>query len=97
MDNELFREELFNLISYMITSARGLHDEPPDYGTFRMLDSTGRLLAIMETQGLLDPFLADLKESVDEEREGNMEPEREVERLDEMVMKIAAELLRRLE
>jgi hypothetical protein len=97
MDNELFKEELFNLVAYMITSARGLHDEPADYGTFRLLDTTGRLLAIMESQELLDPFLAELKDAVDEERVGNMDPEREVERLDEMVLKIASELQRRLD
>ena len=97
MNNELFKEELFNLVAYMITSARGLHDEPADYGTFRLLDTTGRLLAIMESQELLDPFLAELKDAVDEERVGNMDPEREVERLDEMVLKIASELQRRLD
>jgi hypothetical protein len=91
------KEDLFNLIAYMITSARGLHDEPTDYGTFRLLDSAGRLLAIMESQGLLDPFLADLKRSVDEEREGNMDPERQSDRLDQLVLKLAEELLNRLD
>lgn len=91
------KEELFNLTAYMITSARGLYDEPADYGIFRLLDSAGRLLAIMESQGLSDPFLAELRQSVDEEREGNMDPDRQGERLDQLVLKLAEELLNRLD
>jgi hypothetical protein len=80
----------------MITSARGLYDEPTDYGIFRLLDSSGRLLAIMESQGFLDLFLADLKKMVDEEREGNMDYEGQRERLDKAVLNIARELQTRL-
>jgi hypothetical protein len=97
MENTEFKEELFNLIAYMVTSARGLFDEPADYGTFRLLDTTGRLLAIMESQDLLDPFLAELKESVDEEREGAMDPDTQIERLDQLVLKIAEEFQNRLD
>ena len=89
-------EELFHLIAYMITSARGLFDEPADYGIFRLLDSSGRLLAIMESQNMLDPFLTDLKKIVDEEREGSMDYEGQQERLDKAVMDIAREMQNRL-
>ncbi len=97
MDIAELNEELFNLVAYMITSARGLYDEPADYGTFRLLDSAGRLLAIMESQGLSDPFLADLKRSVDQEREGNMDHDLQGDRLDQLVLKLAEELLNRLD
>jgi len=97
MNNEEMQNELFNLITYMITSARGLSDEPADYGTFRLLDSAGRLLAIMESNQLLDPFLASLKQTVDEEREGNMDSERQQERLDQLILKLAEELQNRLD
>ena len=97
MTNDEFKEELFNLIAYMITSARGLYDEPADYGTFRLLDSAGRLLAIMESQALSDPFLTDLKQAVDQEREGNMDPDRQIDRLDQLVLKLAKELTKRLD
>jgi hypothetical protein len=89
-------DELFQLTAYMITSARGLYDEPADYGMFRMLDSSGRLLAIMETYGMLDPFLVDLKEIIDEEREGNMDSEGQRERLDKAIIDIAKEMQTRL-
>jgi hypothetical protein len=91
-DQVSLKEELFHLVAYMITSARGLYDEPADYGIFRLLDSSGRLLAIMETQEILDPFLVELKKMVDEEREGNMDYEGQRERLDKAVMDIAKEM-----
>lgn len=97
MDKEILKKELFNLIGYMITSARGLHDEPADYRTFRMIDTTGRLLEIMESQDLLNPFLEELKDAVDAERFGAMNEEGEIERLDAMVLKIADELQKQLE
>jgi len=97
MNNNEMQNELFNLITYMITSARGLYDEPADYGIFRLLDSAGRLLAIMESNQLMDPFLANLKQSVDEEREGNIDSERQQERLDQLILKLAEELQNRLD
>lgn len=93
MNNQTeLKEELFQLVAYMITSARGLYDEPADYGIFRLLDSSGRLLAIMESQGLTDPFHIDLKKLVDEEREGNMDYDGQRDRLDKAVMDIAREM-----
>lgn len=82
----------FYLVSYLITSARGPYDELADYGIFRLLDIAGRLLAIMESQGLSDPFPAELKKMVDEEREGNMDNERQRSRLDAAVLKITQEM-----
>jgi hypothetical protein len=91
------QSELFNLIAYMITSANRLYEEPPGYGSFRLLDASGRLLAIMKTAGWLDPFLVQLKEEIDAEREGNMDDERQRQQLDQWVMEIAHELRRRLD
>jgi hypothetical protein len=98
MDKTQLQDEMFHLITYIIASARGLFDEPADYGTFRLLDTAGRLLAIMEDQELLeDPFLKDLKISIDAEREGNMDSDRQVEHLDLIVQNIATEMQNRLE
>jgi hypothetical protein len=97
MDKAVLQEELFHLTAYLITSARGLYEEPADYGVFRLLDAAGRLLEIMEDNGLLDdPFLGELKQMVDEERAGSMDDERQRQSLDEMVQRIAAEMRRRL-
>jgi len=48
MDEARFQEEMFNLAAFMVTSARGLYDEPADYGPFRLVDTAGRLLAALE-------------------------------------------------
>lgn len=97
MDKAILQEELFHLTAYLITSARGLYEEPAEYGVFRLLDAAGRLLEIMESSDLLDdPFLVELKRLVDEERAGSMDEERQRERLDDMVQRIAAEMRRRL-
>jgi len=96
MESADMNAELFHLIAYMITSARGLYDEPPDYGTFRLLDASGRLLEIMESSGRLDPFLTRLKEEVDKERESEMDDARQRQRLDRVVVEIAHEMQQRL-
>jgi len=96
MNQDELKEELFNLTAYMITSARGLYDEPADYGIFRLLDSSGRLLAIMESMGWMDPFLTGLRQAIDEEREGNMDEERQQDRLDQLIMRLADEMQNRL-
>jgi len=96
MEMDKLNDEFFNLVAYMVTSARGLIDEPSDYGIFRLLDSSGRLLAIMEAGGTLDPFLTHLKEEIDQEREGSMDEDRQREHLDQLVVEIAHELQNRL-
>lgn len=83
------------LVSYMITSARGLYDEPDNYGIFRLIDSAGRLLAIMESAGMSDVFINALRQQVDEERESSMDDESQKRNLDMMVLKIAKELQNR--
>ena len=99
MDRETInrQEETFNLIAYMISSARGLYDEPPDYGSFRLLDAAGRLLEILDNSGELDPFLKHLKEEIDAEREGSMDDARQRQNLERWVIKFAQELRRRAE
>lgn len=87
--------ELFYLITYMITSASGLYSEPPDYGSFRLLDACGRLLRIMQLDGELDPFLARLKAEIDLEREGSMDPTRQRANIERWVLELAQELRQR--
>jgi hypothetical protein len=95
---ECLQEELFHLIACMITSARGLYGEPAGYGAFRLLDSAGRLLEILQNHGLLtDPFLIDLKQQIDAEREGNMDDERQRQSLDQWILSISDEMRRRLD
>lgn len=96
MDTKALKDDLFFLVAYMLTSARGLYEEPPDYGIFRLLDASGRLLEIMEDHGLSDPFLAQLKDVVDGERDGSMDNQRQRQRLEACVQDIAKEMKQRL-
>lgn len=95
MEPTELKNELFMLVSYIITSARGLYDEPDNYGIFRLIDSAGRLLAIMESAGMSDDFIASLREQIDEERESSMDDDAQKRHLDAMVLKIARELQKR--
>ncbi|HSQ25891.1 MAG TPA: DUF6092 family protein, partial [Anaerolineales bacterium] len=72
--------------------AQGLVGEPADYGVFRMIDASGRLLEIMENHGLEDDFLRQLKQAIDQEREGSMDNERQNHNLNQWVLQIAQHL-----
>lgn len=91
------KNDLFYLIAYLITSARGLLDEPAEYGIYRLLDTTGRLLEILEANQLMDdPFLQDLKNRISEEMAGSMDSQRQREKLDELLEMVTMEMNRRL-
>lgn len=66
IDKELYRE-LMELMGFMITSARGLLDEPQMYGPFRLIDGASKLCAIMENRVEVDnELLARIKDKIDE-------------------------------
>jgi hypothetical protein len=96
MCEETMRQDLFLLVGYLLTSAHGLYDEPKGYGPFRLLDVAGRLLAIMQTHGLSDPFLVQLEQAIAAERTGQSDDEQLRAALDNLVTEYAAELRRRL-
>jgi len=61
---------LFDLIGYMITSARGLLDEPSEYGPLRLAEGVSRLCALLApppsgSGSRYQDLLARLKELVD--------------------------------
>jgi len=65
--NELNRS-LFELLGYMLTSARGLIDEPPLYGPFRLIDGVSRLCGFLEDVAGYGDFYSSLKEKIDERK-----------------------------
>jgi hypothetical protein len=96
-ETQELKNDLFYLITYLITSARGLLDEPAEYGIYRLLDTTGRLLEILEANQLMDdPFLQDLKNRISEEMAGSMNSQRQREKLDELLEMVTMEINRRL-
>jgi Family of unknown function (DUF6092) len=94
-DQESLSHDLFLLAAYLLNSAYGLFDEPVGYGPFRLLDATGRLLAILEAHGLSDPFLEQIRPAVDAERFGSSGDQELRARLDELCRQVAAELRKR--
>jgi hypothetical protein len=97
MKNNALRQEMFHLVGYLLTSAHGLYEEPPGYGPFRLLDTTGRLLAILEAHALSDPFLDELKTWIDQERFGSSSDQQLREGLNRQILKYTQELKRRTE
>jgi hypothetical protein len=96
MNEGLLRRDLFLLVGYLLTSAHGLFEEPKGYGPFRLVDTAGRLLAIMDAQGMSDPYLDELRDALDAERTGVSSDEELRARLDELSVRYAAELKARI-
>ena len=91
------KDDFFYLITFLITSARGLLDEPAEYGVYRLLDTAGRLLEMMDANRILDdPFLKNLKNRLSDEMADSMDSQRQREMLDELLEMVSIELSRRL-
>jgi hypothetical protein len=43
--------ELYELLGYLLTSARGLLDEPGEYGPLRLIEGASRLCGLMAANG----------------------------------------------
>jgi hypothetical protein len=68
MDRDRLYKDLFELVGYMLTSARGLIDEPQLYGPFRLLDGVSRLCGFLEEDAGYDDFFSSLKKKIDERK-----------------------------
>jgi hypothetical protein len=88
MSVEKLYTELFELIGYMLSSARGLIDEPQLYGPFRLIDGVSRLCGYLEgTPTGYGDFFRELKDTIDERKLVLMTDEKAfVKLLDEVVL-----------
>jgi len=70
--NEIDREQLkgifFELLSFLIVSARNCVEEPKLYGPFRLIDGASRLIDILEKAGIEDPFFQEIKEKIEQKK-----------------------------
>ena len=82
-----FVDELLVLVGFLLTSARGLLDEPQSYGPARLFDAAGRLLAIMDERGVLDDSLREIRVLIDEERFGAWAEEDRLAKLDDIAVR----------
>ena len=65
MGKEKLYNRLFELVGYMLTSARGLIDEPQLYGPFRLIDGVSRLCGFLDEKAGYGDFFVNLKEKID--------------------------------
>ncbi len=63
---KLLYDPYFELLSFLITSARGLLEEPVIYGPLRLVEAARKLLDIMEEKGISTSELIELKQYIDE-------------------------------
>jgi len=96
MNEKTLRQDLFLLVSYLLTSAHGLYEEPAEYGPFRLMDAAGRLLALMEAHDLADPFIIQLERAIAAERFGHSTDQELRAVLNDLCLQCAAELKQRL-
>jgi len=90
--DDALKNDLFLLVGYLLSSAHGLYDEPASYGPFRLLDAAGRLLEVMQSHNLSDPFLAEIEKELAKERFGAMSDLSMRDDLNALVMRYTAEL-----
>ena len=95
MKAEEFDADMLDLAAYMLTSARGLLDEPKTYGPFRLLEGASRLCGIlMDAHHPKTDSLGSLKKKIDERKFILMTDEAAfIELLDETVLDITHVLM----
>jgi len=60
-----FDKEIFELICYMVVSARNLVHETKMYGPFRLIDACSRLITTLEEEGSCNEFLGRVKTEIE--------------------------------
>ena len=79
MEKQVFEEKIFELVSYMVTSARNLLEEPARYGPFRLVDAVSRLIDILEEAGNSSERLNSIREKIESGKYSAMGTEKEFE------------------
>lgn len=77
LKNSELEREFFELVCYMVTSARNLIPESKLYGPFRLIDAVSRLIDIVQKLGLKSPRLEAIQRQIEEGKYKVMESEEE--------------------
>ena len=56
---------LEEVVGFLVVSARGLMDEPAEYGPMRLLDAADRLVQALEEQGLATADTAAIRDGIE--------------------------------
>lgn len=93
LPHDQLREEIALLATYLLSSGRGLLDEPADYGPYRCADAARRTLEILERAGASTPELSDVRRRLDGVMYAPMGGDLKIsEILDELCLKMAGAL-----
>lgn len=93
MEKKRLEEKAFELISYMVISARNLLDEPHGYGPFRLVDAASRLVEILNQMDLGSERLEKIKAQIDAGKESVVGEEKEFHAfLDRLVSSLIEEI-----
>jgi len=88
-----FEKEIFELICYMLISARNLDKETKSYGPFRLLDAASKLIEILENNEIYDEFLSQIRTIIEANKFKVMTNEEEfLSILDDLVLKMVEKL-----
>ena len=86
----LLKDKHFQLLSFLITSARGCIDEPKIYGPLRLLDAALRVITIMEENGKTTPEILRLRELIEDALDVLMYDEEDfIKKTDELSRELA--------
>ncbi|MBA7613314.1 hypothetical protein ES703_20560 [subsurface metagenome] len=86
-------KEIFELICYIIVSARNLDQETKMYGPFRLVDAASKLIEILEKNGIYDEFLSQVRTMIEANKYKVMTDKEEfVAFLDDLVLKMVVKL-----
>ncbi len=87
---KLLYDPYFELLSFLITSAKGLLEEPVIYGPLRLVEAARKLLDIMEEKGISSRELSELKQYIDDNINTVLYGEEEFKKfLEELVKRLA--------
>ena len=95
----LSSDEILEFVAYLVTSARGLLDEPADYGSMRLLNAAQRL-CVQTASRIDDPSLRTVLERLAEDIPRDVvrrisDPQGYREALDDRCRAVATALMRR--
>jgi hypothetical protein len=91
MTADPLQKQLTHLAEFLITSARALPEEPPDYGVTRLMDAAGWLLDIMVSAGMDSALVLELERQVDAARFGKLSKEEMKTALDALIIQFSNE------
>ncbi|WP_409239777.1 DUF6092 family protein [Streptomyces sp. PA5.6] len=83
------REDLVLLTGYLLSSARGLLDEPESYGPMRCLGAAGRVLELLEDMRESEPRLVAVRAQIEDVLTGPQNHQHTAGFLDELCERVA--------